>query len=95
LTHTLGINADGDITAHQHEVFPGEAPEEDHLVSDLRTINLALHHGRQRYPWLAALLPPRPADALTCSNCGGTGTLALPATCSCGGAGWVPASDTG
>jgi len=93
-THVLGINGDGDIISHQHEEWPGKASEVDHVVSDLRFINLALHRGREEHPWLAALLPTRPPDAQTCSGCGGTGALPLPVICYCGGAGWVPASDT-
>ena len=93
-THVLGINGNGDIVSHQVEEWPGRAAEVDHLVVDLRTLNLALYQGRARYPWLAALLPPRPTDAQTCSLCSGTGAVPPPMVCYCGGAGWVPANDT-
>jgi hypothetical protein len=97
-THVLGINAEGAVVSHQHDDWPAEAPEVDHVVSDLRVVNTALHQGRRRHAWLAALLPPRPRDAKTCSaGCSGTGTLPPPLTpfiCYCGGAGWLPATDT-
>jgi len=31
--------------------------------------------GAERYPWLADLVPPRPADAIPCSTCHGRGKL--------------------
>jgi hypothetical protein len=41
------------------------------LPENLRTI--ALVAGAERYPWLRDLLPPRPADAIDCTNCQGSG----------------------
>jgi len=93
-THVLGINENGEIVSHQHEQWPGSPAEVDHVVVDLRTANLAVHQGRERYPWLIALAPIRPSDAQSCSMCNGTGTVPAPMICYCGGAGWVPASDT-
>jgi hypothetical protein len=55
-------------------------PEDNHLI--------ALVWGKERYPWLSELLPPRPADAVTCGNCRG-----LPVMCpECRGLGWRPAA---
>ena len=93
-THVLGVNENGEIVSHQYEQWPGTPPEVDQVVVDLRTVNLAVHQGRERYPWLAALAPSRPSDAQSCSLCNGTGTVPAPMICYCGGAGWVPASDT-
>lgn len=50
--------------------------------------------GTERYPWLAALLPVRPADARPCSACRGTGSIPTNITGSvfcghCGALGWI------
>lgn len=60
------------------------------LPEDSRT--MALVWGVERYPWLAELLPARPSDALSCSDCSGTGRVAsTPVLCpSCEGLGWMP-----
>ena len=51
--------------------------------------------GVERYPWLAALLPRRPADAPACASCDGAGSIS-PSRGSgrvfcgqCGALGWV------
>lgn len=66
-------------------------------VTDARALNIALFQGAKRYPELASLLPNRPADAATCTSCGGTGEprdvpphLHNAVVCYCGGAGWLP-----
>jgi len=33
----------------------------------------ALVCGAERHPWLAEVIPPRPADAVTCGSCNGVG----------------------
>lgn len=38
---------------------------------------MALAVGTERYPWLAELLPPRPADAIDCGSCGGSGSVGV------------------
>jgi hypothetical protein len=52
----------------------------------------ALVWGVERFPWLAELLPSRPADAPSCADCGGTGHLGnSPVLCAtCDGLGWTP-----
>jgi hypothetical protein len=52
----------------------------------------ALVWGVERFPWLAELLPPRPSDASSCPECGGSGHLGnSPVLCSrCEGLGWTP-----
>ena len=53
------------------------------------------------WPELAALVPPRPADAVVCEACGGDGIHMDPAgphadvTCACGNAGWFPPEAVG
>jgi hypothetical protein len=59
----------------------------------------AMVYGATRYQWLAELIPPRPADALTCSACKGHSWIPS-AACTdpngllcpeCRGRGWHPA----
>jgi hypothetical protein len=56
--------------------------------------------GVQRYPWLAELLPAKPATAVSCTTCHGQGQIAQGAFCySCNALGWrtppvfVPSAD--
>jgi hypothetical protein len=56
-----------------------------------------LFQGAVKYPSLRVLLPVRPAGAIECSGCKGTGRFILPdlepsdsIICRCGGAGWLP-----
>ncbi len=52
-----------------------------------RTIAIAF--GVKRYPWLDALLPIRPIDAVACPRCEGAGDLTQSVPCfSCDGLGW-------
>jgi hypothetical protein len=60
------------------------------LPEELHTT--AIVAGTRTYPWLAKLLPPRPAAAATCPNCGGSGKVGPEDAffChSCGALGWV------
>jgi len=70
------------------------------LPEQLRTT--ALVAGAQRFPWLAELLPSRPADALDCSVCAGRGVIvplnAMPGSLgifcpNCEALGWVSPSN--
>jgi hypothetical protein len=45
------------------------------LPSRLHTT--AVVAGTERYPWLRELIPPRPADAVPCSQCQGEGRIFL------------------
>ena len=64
-------------------------------LNDRTWVNLALVQGAERYPELKALIPVRPASALTCDTCKGAGRIpGLPdalkqVICSCGGIGWL------
>ena len=63
-------------------------------VTDETTRNAVLYDVSQRYPALATLCPRRPADAVTCPICSGTGIWTEGAmACECGGLGWPPASN--
>ena len=60
------------------------------LPENLHT--MAVVYGTERYPWLADLLPTRPAGATDCSHCHGRGRLgpAGEVGCyACGALGWV------
>ena len=51
----------------------------------------ALVAGTARYPWLRDLTPSRPAEATTCTECGGCGRMAPDNALfcsSCGALGW-------
>ena len=57
---------------------------------------VALVAGAERYPWLAPLLPERPADAANCPACSGAGRIALNGASTgsiycgtCNGLGWI------
>jgi hypothetical protein len=54
-------------------------------------VRIALVEGAKRYPVLRPHIPPRPAGALTCQTCHGTGSIQqLPTViCQCGGVGWI------
>jgi hypothetical protein len=74
--------------------------DEPHLLRaerDERIQNLAYYRASLKWPALAALVPVRPADALVCWHCGGSGRcsglapeLADRMVCYCGGLGWLP-----
>jgi hypothetical protein len=56
---------------------------------------IAVVAGAKRYPWLADLLPRRPAGAIDCSHCGGVGRLGPDNALfchTCGALGWVSPS---
>ncbi len=92
-SHAFGVKADGTVIVFEHDPKPGSVPEK-RIVADLRELNIALREGMKRHPWLVAMVPERPSDAQDCSMCNGTGRVPEPLICYCGGAGWVPASDT-
>lgn len=82
---TLGIRPDGTLVSWDHD----DDPENLKLLVADRWQRLALCQGAQQYPELRALLPARPAHAVTCETCGGTGDCPVPKLiCHCGGMGW-------
>jgi len=59
---------------------------------------MAICQGVKKYPELESLLPVKPAEAVTCGACGGSGQLGSDPkyVCECGGTGWVlPGEDVG
>jgi hypothetical protein len=100
-THAIGVTEHGMVIVFEHDPSPASSGPPDGELTDVRLVNVALHQGAKRYAWLKALLPPRPIDAQQCSMCGGTGEHPMNGLgdvtrliCYCGGAGWVPATDT-
>ncbi len=89
---TLGLQPDGSFVRWDQEAAtPGLKP-----LSSRYWRRMAISQGVKHYPELASLIPLRPAEAVTCSVCGGSGTLAgaPQIVCECGGAGWsIPGED--
>ena len=90
------LRLDGEVVS-----FAWDEPHGLAVVDDERLRNTALNQGSQRYPELAPLVPARPAEAIDCRSCGGTGIVAfegrsLPnnVICFCGGLGWIPADSS-
>jgi hypothetical protein len=94
-TAFMALRLDGRVVSVPYEDEPGEIE----VIEDERLRNLGLFQGTKRHPDLAFLIPRRPADAVDCPDCGGTGKLTFPSgsehlseriLCSCGGVGWLP-----
>lgn len=89
---TLGLRPDGSFVRWDQEATPPSL----RLLASPFWQRLAVCRGIKEHPELGALLPPRPAEAVTCQVCGGTGTWvrAPEIICECGGVGWsVPGED--
>jgi hypothetical protein len=81
---TLGLRPDGSFVRWDHE----NDPDREYPLGDAFWQRMALHQGMKKYPELTPLLPARPPHAFDCEICKGTGEIALPLICDCGGAGW-------
>jgi hypothetical protein len=88
----LGLHPTGEVAS-----FLWDEPTTLRTERDPRVRNLAYFQASLKYPALAPLVPPRPADVVVCSHCGGTGRcsgfpdeLADKIVCYCGGLGWLP-----
>jgi hypothetical protein len=88
--------------AGQLVFFSWDAPEEIKPVSDhpvhAAGTHAALGYGSARFPALKMIRPVRPADAVPCTSCDGTGRMPeVPENivCACGGLGWLPPSSRG
>lgn len=80
----LAVTPDGGVAFYDPETGEVSAEREE----GWRT--LALVKAAQKYPELQALLPERPGAAVTCSHCGGSGTVLGHIPCgACFGAGWI------
>jgi hypothetical protein len=89
--HEVSLDARGDVVVRldTERGFGHERPanaREAHITWQ--------RHVPAGWPELAAFVPPRPADAVVCDVCAGTGHLPLDESalilCPCGGVGWVP-----
>jgi hypothetical protein len=92
----MAIRPDGQVIWIDYD-----EPHRVRPVEDDRERNLGLFQGSRRDPDLGFLVPPRPPDAVDCTDCKGTGRPAFPkgyehlaekVVCSCGGLGWLPVS---
>ena len=78
-------------------VFQTDYPDDWRIEDDPRLQNMAIFQGSLKYPELKELVPVKPAEALPCQECGGTGIHPINAhlgvtniLCYCGGIGWTP-----
>jgi hypothetical protein len=94
-TAFIALRLDGQIVLVPYDDEPGEVE----VIQKERVRNLGRFQGTKLHPELQFLVPPRPADAIDCPDCRGTGKLpfskgsehlADTVICSCGGVGWVP-----
>jgi len=85
------LNTEGDVeVVDTEDGGPNKAATEDER-------RVALFRAIARYPQLVSMLPQRPATAITCEVCEGSGVPEVVWTqpsfrsivCSCGGAGWT------
>ena len=92
-TAIMAIRPDGEL------VWIDEDLSRVRPVEDERERNVGLFQGSLRDHDLDFLVPPRPADAVDCPDCRGTGRIPFPegsehladrVVCYCGGIGWLP-----
>jgi hypothetical protein len=88
-TAFMALRLDGQVVWVPYD----DEPFEIEVLQDERLRNLGLFQGTKLHPDLAFLIPRRPADAIDCPDCRGTGKLthlSVRILCSCGGVGWLP-----
>ncbi len=76
-----GISADGVVLAVDVD------DTQQQLETALHAVN-AVAQAARKFPELRELLPERPADAIACSFCEGTGDAGGSVACVCEGLGW-------
>lgn len=93
-TACMAIRPEGEVLWIDYD-----EPHQVRAVEDDRERNVGLFQGSLRYPDLRFLAPSRPANAIDCPHCGGTGSITFPSgqehlagtiLCYCGGLGWLP-----
>jgi hypothetical protein len=86
---TIGLTATGEIVMWNAEGEYDDIRKPD----DPQIVMCSRMEGLQRYPQLKSLRPVRPATAVTCGPCKGTGKISLPngseLFCNCSGVGWL------
>jgi hypothetical protein len=91
------LDMDGQLVFFHWDAPEDLKPVSDHPV-DAAGAHAALGYGSVRFSVLAMIRPVRPADAVACTSCDGTGRLpGVPenVVCACGGLGWLPPSSRG
>lgn len=79
----LAVTADGDVIQYDFETGATTTPEENWRV-------LALAKAARRFPELRDLAPRKPAYAIECPSCAGSGTMPGNTDCAtCWGNGWT------
>jgi hypothetical protein len=93
----LGLRPSGEVAG-----FLWDEPHALRTDWDHRIRNMVYYQASLKYPSLTPLVPSRPADALVCPSCGGSGRcsglppdLADKIVCYCGGLGWLPNDSPG
>jgi len=83
----LGVRPDGSFIRWDHEDDRASVKP----LSNAYWQRMAIIQGAKKYSELRALLPERPAEALTCDACDGSGQMsgAPQVVCQCGGIGWI------
>jgi len=85
--HAAYLATDGSVWLEGGDEDPGSVQWS--LAKPVERIG-ALFIATKYYPELQELLPPRPSDAPTCTQCAGRGHVFAEVVCpSCGGLGWV------
>ena len=93
----LGLKPSGEVAG-----FTWDEPHRLATTTEPHMRNLVYYQASLKYPALAQLAPHRPADAIVCPSCGGSGKLiGLPerlashVICECGGLGWISGEQAG
>jgi hypothetical protein len=95
--HDIALDAQGGVRVY---LDTGEGADVEREANALEA-HLVWHRWvPQCHPALAAWVPARPLDAVTCEACAGTGRHDLfdkypEVMCACGNAGWIPAEAVG
>jgi len=88
----LGLRPNGEVAS-----FMWDEPYTLRPETDNRIRNMAYYRASLKHPALAPLVPRRPADAVDCSYCAGSGRFPGfdQVVCYCGGLGWLPRPTSG
>lgn len=87
LAESFGIDSNGNIKRFATE-WVNESTDAAMSPETVEQYYATLISGVRKYPELNELLPSRPVDATTCSDCNGSGWKSTTLICTCGGVGW-------